>query len=98
MKTLMGHGATVIEITHVAMIWEGKLYSLPKPNRHHNLIQMAFAETGHPVYQSWQGFLDSNGKFVGRKEAYKTALKACQLDIMRPKTCPLHLLFSEDIW
>ncbi len=85
-------------ITHVAMFWEGKLYSLPKPNRHHHIIHQVATETGRSIGRSWQGFLDDTGKFIGRKEACKLAERAGQLNVVRPKTSPRDVLFSEDVW
>lgn len=85
-------------ITQVAIIWKGKLYSLPAPNRHHHVIHKIFQETNEPIYYSWQGFLDDTGKFLGRKEACKVARLCGQVDVVRPKTSPRHLLFSEDVW
>ena len=89
-------------ITHVAIIWKGKLYSLARPYRHHDVIHMIFNLTNAQVYYSWQGFLvdadHGGGKFVGRKEACKIASRAGQLNIVRPKTSPHDVLFSEDVW
>lgn len=45
-----------------------------------------------------QGFVDQHGKFMTRREALQVAESAGQLNVRRPKTTPLHLLFSEDLY
>lgn len=87
-----------VRITHVAIVYGGRLYSLPAPNRHHDVIRAIYEKTGQPVMRNWQGFLTSEGKFVGRKEAVKIARRAGQLNVVRPKTSPRSILFSEDVW
>jgi hypothetical protein len=94
-------GALTLEtrsITHVAIIYRHKLYALPRPNRHHDVIKLIYEETGLPVLKNWQGFLTDEGKFVGRQEALKIASSAGQVGVLRPKTSPAYILFSEDIW
>lgn len=86
-------------IEAVAIRCNGVLYSLPRPNRHWNVIGKIHAETGGgAIRKDWQGFLDNDGKFLGRREARKVAARAGQLNVVRPKTSPLDILFSEDVW
>ena len=91
-------------ITHVAIIYRendshrGKLYALPKPNRHHHVLKLIHEDGVEWIGYCWQGFLDHTGKFIGRQEAVKIATRAGQIGIIRPKTSPKHLLFSEDVW
>ena len=66
-------------ITHVAMIHKGTLYSLPRPNRHHNLIRLAYACTGYSIAGQSEGFLDKYGNFIGRKLAAKIVLSSKQI-------------------
>lgn len=82
-------------IEAVAIRCNGKLYSLPRPNRHWNVIAKIHAETGGPIRKDWQGFLDNEGRFVGRQEACRIAMRAGQVKV---KTSPSWVLFSEDIW
>lgn len=37
---------SLVEITHVAIEFNGKVWSLPKPNRHHHVIRAIAAENG----------------------------------------------------
>lgn len=83
------------QITHVALKDGNKVYSLPAPNRHHNVISMMGGTHGQEV----QGFLDANGTFLNRKQAFLVAQQTGQLN-RRPG--PGHYqgpeLFSEDLW
>jgi hypothetical protein len=87
-------------ITHVAIRFQDNIYSLPKPNRHHNVIWHIVNVTGiKPINASGdnQGFLDSEGQYLTRKEALDLAVKAGQL---KPDALGLKQgkLYSEDIW
>lgn len=84
-------------IERVAIMYEGDLYHLPKPARHHDVIREiarlnAVGIQGADV----QGFLDNGGVFVNRTEALAIALSANQvLDVNNIRA---NLLFSEDLW
>ncbi len=83
-------------IEAVAIRCHGRLYSLPRPNRHWNVIHLIHEESpGQAIRKDWQGFLDNEGKFVGREEACRIAANAGQI---REKTGPAWVLFSEDVW
>ena len=89
--------ATGLErITGVAILTEdGRLFALPKPNRHGNLFALAdfYGQDGEP---SVQGFTTNTGRFVDRKEAMSIA---CRTNgpwrSVRPDR---NELFSEDLW
>lgn len=87
-------------ITHVAIMRGGKVYSLPKPNRHHHILHSGMMDDKVNEEADVQGFLDDNGKFLNRAEAYVVAKSIGQLD--RSNHPPNHydgeLLFSEDVW
>ena len=87
-------------ITHVAIKYDGKIYSLPSPNRHHHIIRMIAAENGVGIKgPDVQGFLDKDGNFLNRREAYIYAKEHCQ--IIRkylPGQYDGDSLFSEDLW
>jgi hypothetical protein len=86
-------------LTHVAIIFEGTTYSLPKPNRHHDVIRLIVEKTGvSHVDDDEQGFLDDTGKFYGRCEALKHAIENKQLKGDSRAAFALGMLFSEDIW
>jgi hypothetical protein len=82
-------------ITHVAIIYKGKTYSLPNPKRHHDVIRMIHEQTGSMNINGVQGFLDANGKFLTRTSAKWRAHETGQL---LPRASSLDILFSEDIW
>lgn len=73
----------------------GKIWSLPRPARHHDVIHL-MAESGLPTpIQGEQGFLTNEGTFVDRKVAAIVATAFGQL----PNG--LHAypnLYSEDVW
>ena len=84
-------------ITHVAIQFQGKVYSLPKPNRHHDVIRYIVEQTGvDTVDHTVQGFLDASGKFLTRKQALIHAEVNGQLREDRPIWA--NQLFSENLW
>lgn len=85
----------VRHITHVAVRFAGQTYSLPAPNRHHNVLRVIHA-AHKKTWPNIQGFLDNRGKFLGRREAVRVALKARQ--VLKPDDLRGHRLFSEDLW
>ncbi len=83
-------------ITHVAINYRntGRIFSLPKPYRHHDLIQV-IASLGEPTpVNGTQGFLLGSGEFVMRKAAARIAVSSGQCrELQAPPS-----LFSEDLW
>jgi hypothetical protein len=85
-------------ITHVAIRFGGKIWSLPAPNRHHDVIRLIVQETGVDHVDANgddQGFLDASGRYLRRKAALASARINGQI---KRETAPGHGLFSEDIW
>lgn len=86
-------------ITHVAIRYKGKIYSLPKPARHYHVIALIHKETGDQSIDAHgddQGFLDEHGTYYRRTQALHHALLHDQLKpdaIIRANQ-----LFSEDVW
>jgi hypothetical protein len=89
--------SSVEHITEAAVIYECVTYSLPPPNRHHNLIHMLYEKMGKRmmIVCDSQGFMTSEGRYVGRKEALVIAKKANQL---LPRHQHETELFSESIF
>lgn len=86
------------KIVAVAIQYDGKVYSLPKPNRHHHVIRAIAAENGEGIHgPDVQGFLDEAGKFLNRREAYILATNTCQIN-RRPGGYNGTDLYSEDLW
>lgn len=84
-------------ITHVAILYNGTVYSLPKPNRHHGVIRMIFEQTGSGISgPDVQGFLTDSDTFVNRVEALEIALRENQ--VLDPSNIRANRLFSEDLW
>lgn len=84
-------------IASVAIRYEGRTYSLPPPSRHHHIIRMIAEENGVGVHgDEEQGFLDSDGAFLNRKQALDVALAAGQ--VLDPANIRAGRLFSEDLW
>jgi hypothetical protein len=83
-------------ITHVAILVHGKLWSLPKPNRHHHIIYQIYLETGKQLVDDEQGFLDHEGNFLDRAAALIHAKNCNQLRSDRPIWDDW--LYSENLW
>lgn len=85
-----------LTVTAAAIKIEAQVYHLPRPARHHHVIHF-LVEIGHkPPIRGEQGFLLSDGTFVGRITAAKVAVEAGQIkksDLVAPPW-----LFSEDVW
>lgn len=78
-----------------AAVKEGTMTcSMPRPARHHNILRQ-MAEAGMPIpIIGEQGFLTSDGLFVGRHRAKVIAVEASQIIGTRDHD----ELFSEDVW
>ena len=70
----------------------GEVYSLPRPARHHNVIELMWDKGVEG--RGTQGFLCSDGDFVERVKAGHLAVAAGQIKGLRwpPQ------LYSEDLW
>lgn len=89
---------SVSPITHVAIKYQGVIYSLPKPNRHHQVLWM-IVEKLHldsiDTQESEQGFLDADGAFLRRKPAW---LRVEQTGQLINNTRWPGGLYSENLW
>ena len=90
----------VPRITHVAIRCQGKVWSLPPPNRHHDVIRLICKEAGVASAQvppDDRGFLIDGETYVRRKPALLVARKSGQI---KPGSLGLNLgeLYSEDVW
>ncbi len=88
------------KITHVAIRFRDVVYSLPAPNRHHDVIRKISEETGAETVNTMgedQGFLDEGGRYLTRRQALGVAQREGQL---KDGALGLRLgrLFSEDVW
>lgn len=86
-------------ITHVAIRFQGKVYALPAPNRHHHVIAHICQEAGVSFVDSHgedQGFLDESGRYLTRKQALISAQVNGQMREDRPVWH--NELYSENVW
>lgn len=80
-------------IVEAAIKQDGKVWTLPPPARHHDLIKLIIEETGEMVTGE-QGFVDDHGNFLNQVQAGQEAIGSGQLEkLPRPPR-----LFSEDLW
>lgn len=71
-----------------------KVYALPAPARHHDVIHV-MAQAGLPTpIKGEQGFIDSERGFVGRFQAGNIALAEGQITKLQWG----NKLYSEDLW
>ena len=83
-------------ITHVAIKYDGTVFSLPKPNRHHDVIRMIARLNGVGIAgPDVQGFVTDTGIFLGRRQAMLYALDHEQ--VLNP-VGHITQLYSEDLW
>jgi len=86
-------------LTHVAVLdTEGLAWSLPRPYRHHHVLQMMHyygAKQREGGNHDNQGFLDAYGHYLTRKQALINATLHNQL--VGGKTIA-NILTSEDLW
>lgn len=91
----MSNQETIVAVASKAY---GKLYQLPKPNRHHNLLDLMYAENNgaFQVAADEEGFITSTGRYVNREEGYLIAQQANQIIAERHR--PGDELYSESVW
>lgn len=83
-------------VARAAIIFEGLLYTLEPPSRHHHIIHsIASFLDRTSVGENEQGFVDEAGVFMDRVEALDVARAAGQLLPDRPV---FRELFSENLW
>lgn len=86
-------------IVAAAVVWGGVIYSLPRPARHHDVMQR-IPKLGPNVQPEVdlqpanQGFITSSGRYVDRGEAAVLAIQAGQIE--RPRWG--EMLYSEEVW
>jgi len=82
-------------ITHVAIKdINGKIWSLPRPNRHHNIFifyKDAMLKSGI------QGFLRDDEHFLTREEAFIHVME-CKQAFDQKRNVSTKILFSEGVW
>lgn len=74
---------------------DGTIYSLPPPNRHHNIIRLMTEAGRSKLDMREQGFILSDHTYATREKAKIVAIAAKQL---LPRASKSKELFSECIW
>lgn len=78
----------------------GKIYSLPAPNRHRDVIRSIGSQEDPDAFYSFstseEGFLLDSGEFVDRHTAWKYAIRSGQVDYA--KTSRFKELNTEMLW
>ncbi len=83
-----------LRIVGVAIIMPDKMWTLPPPYRHGDLIFILTGRGYKTPITGQQGFVTSDGKFIDRENGLILARKNGQLlQEYNPK-----FLFSEDLW
>ncbi|MEL4071706.1 hypothetical protein WKW50_16295 [Ochrobactrum sp. GPK 3] len=87
------------EFIVAAAIYHGGIISLPKPARHHTILQAMDTEMqiGGVINPQQQGFITSTGRYVNRTEAWYIAQAAGQI-IRKTSGEDTPNLYSEDLW
>ena len=84
-------------ITHVAIRSQhGNVVALPEPFRHSDVI-LRMNSQGIRTIGMTQGFLNKQGWFLDRNEAYQVA-KDCGQYNPKPGSAVEGVLYSEDLW
>jgi hypothetical protein len=81
-------------ITHVAIKYNEVIHCLPKPNRHHHVVRYIGGIKGPDI----QGFLDDQGNFLTRRQAFIHATASGQIKARQPGEYNSDELYSEDLW
>lgn len=93
-------------LTHVAIRFRDRIWSLPRPYRHHHIIRMivwlsdTFDRESDVVshvdaHGDDQGFLDASGRYLTRKQAHVSAELNDQIKDPAKVT---GTFTSEDVW
>lgn len=86
------------KITHVAVRRNGRTYSLPAPNRHHDVL-WSIPKWDTKEERDIQGFLDDQGNFLTRSEAFVLATQTGQINRRKHEgSYDGTDLYSEDLW
>jgi len=71
------------------------VFTMPRPNRHHNILHKMTDLGMTKAAHEFQGFFTSFGRYVDRVEGLKIAIEANQI---KTKNGNPEVLYSEDIW
>ena len=83
-------------IAGVAVAFGQLVFKLPKPFRHHHILNSLAATERYPKMDDVQGFYTGMGRFVNRLEGAVVAHYFCQVEPSPVRA--VDRLFSEDLW
>lgn len=84
-------------IVAVAVKYGGKVWSLPEPNRHCDIVRLISDTTGEKTIDlESEGFLDADDRYLTREQALVSAL--CNRQVLDENDIRHDQLFSEDLW
>jgi len=91
---------TALYVDRAAILFDGVIYSVPRPGRHHDVIRFMAEKFGPDWYlhDDEQGFVLSDGSFADRARAWEHAVLAGQLLPRAPTDARGGRLYSEDIF
>ena len=79
-------------IERAAVLVDGVVYDVPRPQRHWHAIRLACEKLGREQLGPHdQGFVTSTGRFVRRPVAARIAFEAGQVPILLPRITTEHL-------
>lgn len=84
------------KITAAACGFAGRIYSMPAPASHKDILCAMMQVGAYPVMAEDEGFLTSAGRFVNRREAARIAKLAGQ--IVAPIEGPGDILTTANVW
>jgi hypothetical protein len=86
-------------IVAAAIVYDGVIWTLPRPARHHHIIKAHFDVTGR-AGSGLQGFVDDEGDFWSREAAGKMVAYDKQKTRIQPDGSWFvgGPLLSEDLW
>jgi len=87
-----------MRILSAAVLYQGVIFSLPAPNRHHNILHAMTAMGLPKISHREQGFLTDTGEYIDRKGALEIAQAAGQIIPNETGVLSYIGLFSEDVW
>jgi len=82
------------KVYQAAIMYDGKIYSLPRPARHADVIRSIGGMSGPHK----EGFIDSAGYWLTRGGAYIRAQRTGQIKRKDEFVYVAGLLYTEDLW
>lgn len=89
-------------IVAAAIRRNGLIFTMPRPARHHTILNHMAQKEEIDAIDVEQGFLTNDGQYASREEAFVTARRCQQIDVDKSRSSGMSWgqrhLFSEDLW